>query len=396
MRILLKQAFLWTERRTVDLVVEDGLVRVAGASEKGDFGDVVDLGGRIVVKGFADVHMHLDKALISGRVANKSGTLREAIEIMGPYKASMTDEDIRERAEQALLLCRANGTRFVRTNVDVDDGIGLRSLRVLKELKQKYADSLFMQLVAFPQEGLSREGNVRVLAEAMKEGADVVGGIPAWDPRPEEHIERIFDLAAEYGVGVDAHIDETDAPSSLTLELLAETALKRNMRGGVTAAHCCSLAANPPEVVDRVLDKVAEAGVAIVSLPSTNLYLQGRDDTVNVRRGIAPLKSIVQKGIRAAIASDNMQDPFNPFGTGNMLLQALIAGHGCHMGGLDDFNALFDMITGNPMAIMGLDPSWRDGAAADFIVLEAKSAHEAIVGQCSLHASCDKGVVTFS
>lgn len=391
MNTLLKNAYIWTEKRIADVSVNNGAASFPDHPAPDAFDAVVDLGGRIVLPGFADSHLHLDKALIAEKAANRSGTLGEAIDIMRPYKAAMTGADIRARAERALSMCFANGSRFLRTHVDVGEAIGLRSFAALKELKERYRDRLNLQIVAFPQEGIANPGDRAALESALAEGADCVGGIPAFDPDPAEHIAAILDLAVRHGVPADLHIDETDDPASLTLETLAGMTAERGLRGRVTAGHCCSLAANPPEVADRVLEKVARAGIAIVSLPSTNLYLQGRGDSANVRRGIAPLKRILSHGIPVAVGSDNMQDPFNPFGNGSLLLQALIAGHGCHMGGLADFDALFDMITVNPMRIMGCAEWPAANRATGLIALDAKTPREAIVGQCRLYAAYGPG-----
>ena len=385
MSVLLKNAFVWSERRIADLVVNDEIALLSNCSCAPAFSEVVDLDGRIVLPGFADCHLHLDKALIAEKVPNHTGTLAEAIEIMQPYKIVMTGEDIRGRSERALRMCFANGSRFLRTHVDINGTIGLRSFNVMKELREKYRDKLSLQIVAFPQEGIVNSGDRDALESALAEGADCVGGIPAFDPDPAVHISAILDMALKYAIPADFHIDETDDPDSLTLATLAEMTMERGLRGKVVAGHCCSLSANPPEKVDLVLEKVARAGISIISLPSTNLYLQGREDVVNPRRGIAPLKRIMSRDITAAIASDNMQDPFNPFGNGSLLLQALIAGHGCHMGGMADFDALFDMITINPMKIMKHDD--RLGKWGEVVVLNAKTAREAIVGQFGLFAT---------
>ena len=387
MSVLLKNAFVWSERRIADLVVDDAIAVFSDNEGAPSLHEVVDLDGRIVLPGFADCHLHLDKALIAEKAPNHTGTLAEAIEIMQPYKVAMTDEDIRSRAERALRMCFANGSRFLRTHVDINETIGLRSFNVVKELRERYRDKLSLQIVVFPQEGIINSGDRDALESALAEGADCVGGIPAFDPDPGVHISAILDMAMKYDIPADFHIDETDDPDSLTLATLAEMTMERGLQGKVIAGHCCSLSANPPEKVDRVLEKVAGAGISIISLPSTNLYLQGREDVVNKRRGIAPLIRIMSHNITTAIASDNMQDPFNPFGNGSLLLQALIAGHGCHMGGMADFDALLDMITINPMKIMKQDASlnkWRE-----VVVLKARTAREAIVGQSGLFATYD-------
>ncbi|WP_371362404.1 N-isopropylammelide isopropyl amidohydrolase [Sporomusa rhizae] len=397
MKYFFKNANLVLEQKTVDLAVCDGKIDFVSNVEEGNFDKVVDLKGKMVLKGFCDLHTHLDKALISTRVANRSGTLAEAIAIMSEYKAKMTDEDIYERAESTLLMCYKNGTRFLRTHIDVDKNIGIRSILVMKELQKKYRHLMQIQIVAFPQEGIvDKPQNYQALDQALAAGADLVGGIPVNDLDPQKHIDMVFKLALKYNVDIDMHIDETDRADCMTLLQLAYTTISMGWQGRVTAGHCCSLAANPPEIVDSILEKVHMAGIKIVSLPSTNLYLQGRGDTCNIRRGIAPIKRIYQEHcIPTALASDNIRDPFNPFGNGNLLETALIAAHGCHMGGNDDIDLLFDMITRQPIEMFGADYHIYEGEEADFIIIDAATPGEAIIAQKRLYGYFRNNTLNF-
>lgn len=395
MKYLFKNAYLISENRDCNFTVENGKMLFPATIDEKNYDQVIELNGRLVLKGFCDLHTHLDKAFISSRVTNESGTLDEAIAIMGRYKAQMTDEDIYARAEDALKMCYQNGTRYLRTHVDVDESIGLRSITILKNLQRKYQDLVQIQIVAFPQEGLvGKPKNIEILDQALAAGADLVGGIPANDQDPQEHIDVIFKLAQKYDVDIDMHIDETDCPKSMTLLQLADTTIKKNWQGRLTAGHCCSLAAKEPEEVGTILQRCQSADLKIISLPSTNLYLQGRNDRYNTRRGIAPIRRISQEfNIPTAIASDNMQDPFNPFGNGNLLEIALIAAHGCHMGGTNDLNLLFKMATEQPLEMFGVNSSFAEGQEAKFIILDAKTPYEAIINQRKLFASFLNGKI---
>ena len=273
--------------------------------------------------------------------------------------------------------------------MDVDEQTGSRGVLALKRLQREFADRVEIQIVAFPQEGLvKRPGNIRALDQALADGAELVGGIPAADQNPREHIDMVFTLAQKYNVDVDMHIDETDRAECMTLEMLADATVRMGWQGRVTAGHCCSLAANPPERAGEVLRKVRNAGVRIVSLPSTNLYLQGRGDSYNIRRGIAPIGRISREfQIPTAVASDNIRDVFNPFGNGNLPEEALIAAHGCHMGGTEGLELLFDMISRQPMEMFGVNPYLREGDEARFIICDACTAAEVIVGHEKLFGS---------
>ena len=386
MNVLFRNASLCASRTLCDLAVVDGHIHFPQDSEDIRYDRVIEADGRIVFKGFADIHTHLDKALVADKVKNQSGTLEEAISIMGPYKASMSDEDIRERAEKVLQMCWQNGTRYIRTHVDVDRHIGVRSVRVLKQLKDEWADRIRLEIVAFPQEGIVEDhGNYLALEEALKAGADLIGGIPANEADPEEHIRMIFALAVKYDCDIDMHVDENDNPESLTILELARQTIENHYQGRVFAGHLCSLGSCDENTVSRVMHAVKQARIQIISLPSTNLYLEGRGDRTCVRRGIAPIKTIMDSyGIPTAIASDNIRDPFNPFGNGNPLQTALIAAHGCHMGGVHDLENLFSAVSETPMRMMGLDPVFREGDVCPVVMLDAVSAEEAIISQSKI------------
>lgn len=347
---------------------------------------VIDLERRLVIDGFVDGHMHLDKALINEKVINNSGTLNEAIDIMRDYKAKMTKKDITERANKLLSLAFNNGTRYIRTHIDVDDKIKLNSLEALLEIKEKWKNQVDLQLVAFPQEGIvENKRSVFYLEEALKMGVDVIGGIPAREKDSIKHINIIFDLAKKYNVDIDMHIDETDDPQSLSIMDLCNITIANGYIGRVTAGHCCSLAANDIDIIEPIVDLIKKAKINIISLPSTNLYLQGRGDSKNIRRGIAPIKHLVQRGVPVAIASDNVRDPFNPFGNAKLLEVALIAAHGCHMGGQDDLDMLFDMITDIPRKILGFNTNVMVGNKPNFIVLDSVSKFNSIISQSNIY-----------
>lgn len=233
---------------------------------------------------------------------------------------------------------------------------------------------------------------MELLEEALRLGADVLGGIPAKDTEPALHIRRIFDLAEKYSVPLDIHTDESDNRNDLTVEEIAAQALARGFEGRVTVAHCCSLATLPPDELQVVLAKIAEAGLNVVSLPSTNLYLQGRRDSHLVRRGIAPVRKLLEQGINTAFASDNVRDAFNPFGNANLLQVALLAAHGCHMGGNADLDNIFTMITTAPGKIMGIASELVPGHRADLVILPAYSAAQAIIEQIKVAERIYRGI----
>ena len=388
MNYILKNGYLPFVNEIQDVYIKDGLVEKIGRDIKPIDLDtkMIDLENRLVINGFVDGHMHLDKALIGEKVINKSGTLYEAIEIMSKYKHDMTKEDVKERSKKILDLSFKNGTRFLRTHIDVDDKIQLKSIEALLELKEEYKELIDVQIVAFPQDGIIKNSrSYFYLEEALKMGTDVVGGIPAIEEDPIKHMNMIFDLAMKYDVDIDMHIDETDDASSLIINDLAKLTIANGYIGRVTAGHCCSLAANEEEIILPIVELIKKAKINIISLPSTNLYLQGRGDKINIRRGIAPVKYLLDHDIPVAIGSDNIRDPFNPFGNGNLLEEILIAAHGCHMGGEKDLNKLFDMVSIIPGEALKFDYDIKEGNKANFIVIDAETKVDSIIRQANIY-----------
>lgn len=395
MNYLLKNGYFPFSNQIKDIYIKDGFIDNISKDIQVESSDtkIVDLKSKLIINGFVDGHMHLDKAMISENKVNQSGTLSEAIEIMSKYKASMTKEDIKQRARKTLEQSFENGSRFLRTHIDVDDRIKLRSIEALMELKEEYKEILELQIIAFPQDGINNDAaSYAYLEEALQAGADLIGGIPAIEDDPVKHMEMIFKLAIKYDVDIDMHIDETDDPSSLTIKDLARLTLANGYVGRVTAGHLCSLAAHDRKDIAPIVDLIKEAKINVISLPSTNLYLQGRSDKKNIRRGITPVKYLIDKDIPVAIGSDNIRDPFNPFGNGNMLEEALIAAHGCQMGGEGDLNHLFDMISIIPGKSLGFNYELEDGNRANFIILDACSKAESIIKQVDLFGYFKKGI----
>ncbi len=388
MNYVLKNGYLPFGNESQDIYIKDGIIEKIEKNIdliNSDY-EVIDLENRIVINGFVDSHMHLDKALIGEKVINKSGTLYEAIEIMSKYKQSMTKEDVKERARKVIDLSFNNGTRFLRTHIDVDDKIQLKSIEAVSELKEEYKGLMDIQIVAFPQDGIVKNNkSFYYLEEALKTGSDLVGGIPATEENPIKHMEMIFDLAMKYNVDIDMHVDETDDPNSLIIRDLAKLTIANGYVGRVTAGHCCSLSANEKSTILPILDLIKEAGISIISLPSTNLYLQGRGDKFNIRRGITPVKYLLENDIPVLIGSDNIRDPFNPFGNGNLLEELLIAAHGCHMGGENDLNKLFDTVTVSPGEALKFDYAMKEGSKANFIVVDAKTKADSIIRQADIY-----------
>lgn len=374
------------ERTPVNIHIAGG--RITGLECPPEVGDAAPPGqnaiagdGRTAIPAFVDPHLHLDKALLATVLPNRSGTLGEAIRVTRTWKTQAAIPDIRRRAEVALQMGISRGTTRFRTHVDIDEGIGLRGLEALLDLRQTYAGVVDLQLVAFPQEGLlSGRAIPELLEEALRMGADAVGGIPHLEfEEHQQHVDRVFAIALKHDVPVDLHVDETDDPGVTTIEYVCRKVLQEGYGRRTNVSHLCSLAALADTTALGVIENIARAGITVVALPSTNLYLQGRDDTPPVRRGVTRIRDLLAAGVTVALGSDNICDPFNPFGNADPLDSALIAAHAAHMGASADFGRLLEMVTGAAAAVMGIDHHGiAVGSRADFILCRSSSPEHLI------------------
>jgi cytosine deaminase len=257
--------------------------------------------------------------------------------------------------------------------VDVNDAIGLRGAEALLLAKERLRGLVDLQLVTLNTRLSGAEGQRGIdrFREAMCMGFDAVGGAPALDADPWEQIDRVFAVAQEFNAPIDLHVDESDNPADFCLPYLAEKTIAEGYQGRVVAGHCCSLAPVDRDQARRAIDLVREAGITVVSLPSANMYLQGRDDSGCIRRGITSVRELLQAGVPVACGSDNVQDPFNPFGRGDLLLVANLFAHAAHLGSPSEQACVLRAITAVPAAAVGYATyGLCVGAPADFVVFD--------------------------
>lgn len=384
-RLCIQNARLPGRTELADLLVEDGRIARVDARVEEPCDRVLDAEGGLVAPAFLDPHIHLDKVnVLDGVRPNASGTLKEAIEILWEKKRSYTVEDIVERASDVVRRAVANGTLGMRSHVDVDTIGGLTPLEGVLALREKFRSVLEVQIVAFPQEGIWKDpGCDKLMRQAMERGADVVGGMPANEDSPAHslaHVKYCFDLAEEFGTGIDMHVDETDDPFYRTLEMVADEAMARNFAPGrVTAGHTCALAAYDDHYAAYVIDKVRAAGIQIITNPVTNLMLQGRGDRQPIRRGITRVKELLAAGVNVSFGQDCVKDTFYPYGSADMLQVANVTAHAAQMSLPEEIQRVFTMITTGANQIMGL-PGYglEPGCRADLVVLPVATPLEAI------------------
>jgi cytosine deaminase len=367
-----------------DIAIGGGVITVIAPRIDEQGAVEIDAAGRVVAPAFVEPHIHLDKVGVAPLLpANRSGTLAEAIHLLHETKREASPEAIAERAGVVIRQAVAAGTTMIRTHVDVDTIGGLKPLAGVVRAAQEHADLCDVEIVAFPQEGIERDpGAAELMEQAMESGAQVVGGMPHWETDREaadRHIEFCLQLAVRHDADVDMHVDETDDPSSRTLELLAEATDRHGWGGRVSAGHCCAMAAWEDPYAARVIARLAEVGVNVIANPATNLMLQGRLDHEPRRRGIARVKDLLAAGVTVASGQDCVQDAFYPFGTADQLQVALILAHAAQLSTPDEIQHALAAVGVAAARVVrrnayGLFP----GARADLVVLDAESMEEAL------------------
>ena len=349
----------------------------------GDAREVIDVEGALVTPALVEPHIHLDAVLTVGEPRyNVSGSLFEGIAIWAQRVQSLTVEDVKRRAGAVLRWQLANGALHVRSHVDVCDP-ALRALRALLELRAEVRDQIELQLVAFPQQGIySFDGGERLMREAVRLGADVVGGIPHYEltrEYGERSVRFVMELAAEHGLKVDIHCDETDDDHSRFLEVVAAETIRLGLGGRVTASHTTAMHSYGNAYAYRLIQNVRRAGLHVVTNPLDNSVLQGRFDGYPIRRGHTRIKELLAAGVNVCIGHDAVMDPWYPLGYGDPLQAAFVLAHYGQMSGHDELQQLIDMVTINPARALGLSAyGLEEGARANLVVFAAPSAVDAI------------------
>lgn len=381
--LLIRNANLPDGRTGQDLLIHDGrIVEVRPAIEVAAR-EVIDAAGQLVSPPFVDAHFHLDSVLSLGRPRlNESGTLLEGIRIWGELRASLTHEEVVERALAYCDLAVAQGIGAIRSHVDVTDD-RLVGVAALLEVKRRVAPYLTIQLVAFPQDGLYRSPRgLPNLLRALELGVEVVGGIPHHERTTEDGRRSVVELctiAAERGLRVDLHCDETDDPASRHVETLVAETVRLGLRGRVAGSHLTSMHGMDNYYVSKLLPLMAEAGVAAIPNPLINIWLQGRHDAYPKRRGLARIAEMWTHDVPVAFGHDCVMDPWYPLGSADMLEVAKMAIHVGHLTSREQMRAAFAAVTSVPASILGLEGyGLEPGCRADLVLLEAADPIEAI------------------
>lgn len=385
-----------------EILVENGVIKAIG-KELGSAGEVIDLGGKLVTAPYVDPHLHLDYVYTLSELGQEgagSGTLFEAIEMWPKFKESLTVESVKKLALKGIKDEVSQGVQHIRTHIDVTDP-KFTALKAMLELREELKNIVEIQIIAFPQQGMyTYKGGRDLVEEALKMGADVVGGIPHYEPAREfgeKSVHDIVELGLKYNKLIDVHCDETDDPHSRFVELLNALVLMEDYGSRTTASHTCSFGSADNSYAYRMLDLFKKSKMNFISCPTENAYLQGRQDTYPKRRGLTRVKEFLENGINVAFAQDSINDPWYPMGNGNMMN---ILDNGIHLAQImspEDIKTDLDLITYNGARCLNIQDRYGldVGKDANFIVLDGDSPFDAIRNRAGVLASLRKGEYLF-
>jgi cytosine deaminase len=363
----------------VDIVVADGRIAAIGPGLTAD-GETYDADGRLVCAGLVETHIHLDKSRIIDRCPLPEGRRVNPVTTVAPLKPAMSVEDIYARAETTLRECLVNGATRMRTQVEIDPGIGLRGFEAINALAAAYKWAIDIEPCVFPQDGLTNyPGTEELLVEALKAGATVLGAAPRYDSDPSAQLERIFALADEYDVDLDLHLDVGDSTEHMDIRKTLELTERYRRGGRVVAGHMAKLSLMPPAESAAMARRLADAGIAVTVLPATDLYLMGRDRDHDVRRGIADANHLAEHGVTCSLSSNNILNPATPYGDCSLIRIANLHANVLQVVGAARLRELFLMLSEYSARLLRLDDYGLEiGKPADIVVIDATSAEQAI------------------
>lgn len=396
---LIRNAALQGRVAMMDIGIRDGrIAAIIPVAQRGeDKAHVVeDVGGRLVLPGFVDTHVHLDKSCLLACCRGVGGGLKGAVAAVSRLKQEFTEEDVYRRGARTIEMAILQGTMHMRTHVEVDPRVGLRSLAAIQRLKRDYAFAIDLSICVFPQEGLFNDpGTEALLEQALDSGADLLGGCPYTDSNPRAHMERLFDMAESHDVDLDFHLDFDLDPSWTHMDDICRLTEAKGWQGRVAIGHVTKLAAMEEALFERHVTQLLAAGVAVTALPSTDLYLNGRDKGFRAVRGVAPVHLLADRGLTTSIATNNVMNPFTPYGDCSLLRMANLYANLMHIGP-EGFSQCLDMITGDAARLMRIDAyGIAPGLFADLIVLDATLEDEAFGSIAPALMGLKKGRKTF-
>lgn len=396
--MLIKNVFIENNTDKMDIRISDGKIETIMKGITGRDGEeILNCEGKLLLPPFIESHVHLDTCLTAGEPCwNQSGTLFEGIECWSKRKQSLTKDDVKTRVNKAIRMQAKHGVQYVRTHVDTTDP-ALAAMEAILELREEVRDFIEIQVVAFPQEGImSYPDGEKLMIKAVEMGADVVGAIPHFEFTREYSVESLnfaVKLAEKHNRLIDVHCDEIDDEASRGLETLAARAYETGMKDRVTASHTTAMHSYNNAYAYKLFRLLAMSDINFVCNPLVNTHIAGRTDAYPKRRGVTRVKELLANGNNVSMGHDDIFDPWYSMGTGNMMTPVHMGLHICHMMGYNDIMDSYKFITTNAARTLNLGDSYgiREGAAANFIILDAANFHEAITNNVPVLYSYRKG-----
>ncbi len=362
-----------------DIGIEDGRI-VAIETRLNAAGPSFDAQGRLACPGLIETHIHIDKSRIIDRCAPQERSALSPILGVAPLKPAMTVEDVRERAARTLEACIVHGTTRMRTQVEVDPGIGMRGFEAVQSLIAEYRWAIDIEICVFPQEGLTNyPGTDELLVAALKRGAKLIGGAPRYDTDARAQIERVFELAREFDVDIDIHLDVGHSAQSMDVHVVRELTEKYRRGGRVVVGHMAKLSLLPPAELAVVARQLADAGIAVTVLPATDLFLMGRDQEHSVRRGVADANALLGYGVNCSLSSNNILNPATPYGDCSLMRIANLYANILQVDRPEQLRECFNMLTSRSARLLNMaDYGFAPGRPADVAIFDAHTPEQAI------------------
>ena len=373
------RAFGLDRAEPASIGIADGKIAAIAPALEAD-APVLDLGGRLVAPGLVETHIHLDKTCIIDRCKSEQGTVAEAVAETAAAKRAFTQADIYARAARTLRKCLLNGTMLMRTHVEVDPGIGLKGFDAVSRLARDYAWAIDIEICAFPQEGLlNNPGTDALLEECLRQGAPVLGAVPYMDSDPRGQIDRIFELAREYDVDIDLHLDLGDTPDGMQIGYVCDKTEEYGYGGRVAVGHVTQLSTAPSQQFQEIARRLADVGVAVTVLPSTDLYLTGRSQDHSVLRGVTAAHKLIHAGVNCSLSTNNVLNPFTPYGDASLIRMANLYANVCHVSRPTELVECFAMVTTRSARLLRREHyGIAVGNPADLTVFDCADARAAV------------------
>lgn len=398
--MLIKQVLIENATEPKDVRIVDGKFAEIADNLTPEAGEqVIDTTNKLMIPPFVDPHVHLDSTMTAGDPEwNETGTLFDGIRIWSERKKTLSHEDVKQRAIQALKIQAAHGLQFVRSHVDITDP-DLVALKALIEVREEVKPWMTLQLVAFPQEGiLSFPGGKELMIKAAELGVDAIGAIPHFEFTREYSVESLhfaFEVAQKYNLLIDAHTDEIDDPASRGLETMATLALETGLKEKVTASHTTAMGSYNDAYVYKLMRLLKMSDINFVANPLINMYLGGRFDTYPKRRGLTRVKELDAEGINVAFGEDDIKDPWYPMGNGNMVDALHMGLHATQIMGYSEIMNSYRFITKNGARTMHVQDSYgiEVGKPANFLIFNATNWFDALNERAEMLYSIHNGEV---